>query len=802
MTLTKTSTFPYLDNTNIDLRLISYPSSLSPGSMFNSASRMEMLSKHWPQHVVVHGSEFPEVFTGTEYDFGQYTFNTSKRDQDVEILLTVPRYNAKKIPISPYYVIVCRGLQDNKIHYFKIDRYFMGCDGFGYENKIRHENFSKLNKYNVIPKDIVFAESPNIKGSEYCCGANANTIYATFPETIQDAMLISESFAEKLSSTAIHKKTITIKANMYPINTYGNSSEPKFLPEIGEAILGDTLCAFRTIEADTFAADQDPAALCTIYPQSDTVFKIEKGSKILDIQFYSKKDNIPPAFSQMDKYRESDIEYHTRIVEHYCELTNSGISTNDLSPSYSTLVTNSINQLIALNAYPKRLTKININRRGIDIKGDNSTIVDNIQITVTYSYKRKVEKGYKITDRNGNKGVLAAILPDHMMPIDGYGVRADLVTSPDATVKRMNFGQLYEHGLSSISKAVLRQCASLPSVNEKFDTIMDWQSDVNSNFAELLKTNITTNQDKNEYVNECMVKGIRLHVPPSLKTPTPNNMLAWRKKWNAHPSRIKFSIKIEHPNRPKEIVEITSLYEFTMGVKYIYLLCKIPQSSAVSASYVNQIGLPMKPASSQRHSSIVTPTPGRWGEDENRIFNMVGLRSDIMRFLRLQSTSPEGTSLMYEQILTVQNPVDIQRVPISDFDLYQSSSINALIKHILVMGGIDANNMRATFKTPATLIDLENTLEDEGTRFFTKQRTRYIRDQKVSMLDDSDDGELLVDDDEEEDLREEKIKKTRGRKRKRHVDVDENDDDSYDDNDGDDNDTDIEDSCDDDEDDN
>ncbi|MEE8340599.1 MAG: DNA-directed RNA polymerase subunit beta [Candidatus Neomarinimicrobiota bacterium] len=58
--------------------------------------------------------------------------------------------------------------------------------------------------------------------------------------------------------------------------------------------------------------------------------------------------------------------------------------------------------------------------------------------------KRKVSIGDKMAGRHGNKGVVAAIVPEENMPFLEDGTAVDIVLNPLGVPSRMNLGQLYE----------------------------------------------------------------------------------------------------------------------------------------------------------------------------------------------------------------------------------------------------------------------------------------------------------------------------------------------------------------------
>ena len=69
--------------------------------------------------------------------------------------------------------------------------------------------------------------------------------------------------------------------------------------------------------------------------------------------------------------------------------------------------------------------------------------------------------GDKLANRHGNKGVIARILPDHMMPKTEYGETIHVVLDHLGVINRMNLGQEFEAALGYISKHLYKHAEEL-----------------------------------------------------------------------------------------------------------------------------------------------------------------------------------------------------------------------------------------------------------------------------------------------------------------------------------------------------
>ncbi|MDI6883412.1 MAG: DNA-directed RNA polymerase subunit beta [Patescibacteria group bacterium] len=74
------------------------------------------------------------------------------------------------------------------------------------------------------------------------------------------------------------------------------------------------------------------------------------------------------------------------------------------------------------------------------------------RIRVEIAQIREIKVGDKLAGRHGNKGVVAAILPEEEMPFLADGTAVDVVLNPIGVVSRMNIGQILETHLGWAAK--------------------------------------------------------------------------------------------------------------------------------------------------------------------------------------------------------------------------------------------------------------------------------------------------------------------------------------------------------------
>ncbi len=694
--------YPYLNNCIADLRLMGFPSFLNPSASQTSSPRTNMFASHIAQAMIIEGCELPQLFTGVEYNLGQYEFNTSHREQDAEVLAVIPKYpnmtgNNGHIINNPQILVIYHGLTDHKLHYFTVDQYTKGSDGFGYKNTLLNMNKLHTQAGNtgsfLLTKDVTLVTSPAHKGNQYCLGTNLNCAYMTMMDTIDDAMLVSASAADKLCSTEVATVAFTIPQDSRPVNLFGTGPDNvKFIPDIGEVVGRDGyLCALRPMQTETYAADLDPQTLMRPMQEIDIIKRVKPGAKVIDIEFIfnPQRRNFGTFGMQMEKYNQAMRVYWESIVATY----NQYHKQYPPSPEFHSLVTKALTHLLMFNPGKKKYEIFGTVAR--------KQPVDFIQVSITYALPRPINKAFKITDRNGHKGVVCRICPDDEMPVDQYGIRADVVISPTSPIARMNIGTLNEPAINRISEFVRRRCIELYQTDHKlaFDTVLKWITDVNLNYASLIHKRCNTVETQEQFVQEIINDKIYLNVPSFLETITPENINKWTEYWGAHATPVIYSIHDRHNVKRT----YTTKYPVLIGSKYIYCLSKLPYPTAAGFAHVSHYGIPVKPGGHVKNQYVARQSPIRSGEDENRIMCRDVPEDEVIRLNNLLSNSPRGVNLLIETILTSKYPTAIRRVPISNKDLARTSAVTAMFHHTTSVLGINTRDTLTTMDPPPGL---------------------------------------------------------------------------------------------------
>lgn len=285
---------------------------MQPFNASNSGSRKLMFGTHLEQRLPLCNPDVPYIQTGYEKEFGKYSSSFIVAEHDYHIFDKIPKFSDK--PNHQFYLIAIDE-EDKIITVFEKKEYKHITESYGYT----YSNNSAINFADPgtnIPKGSVIAKSKAF--DEYdnrMDGKNLLTMYTACEETMEDAIVISESAAKALSSPLVHKVTIQINDNEIPLNLYGTPDFYKIFPDIGEETKNNILCALRVEK-------KEESLYSLAYNRlRETMISDEKymvSGRVVDIDVYS---NAPdkfidnPYYGQIYKYHQENMRMCQHIVD-------------------------------------------------------------------------------------------------------------------------------------------------------------------------------------------------------------------------------------------------------------------------------------------------------------------------------------------------------------------------------------------------------------------------------------------------------------------------------------------------------
>lgn len=290
------------------------------------------------------------------------------------------------------------------------------------------------------------------------------------------------------------------------------------------------------------------------------------------------------------------------------------------------------------------------------------------------------------------------------MPVDQYGIRADIIIDPQSIPHRMNGGALYEVDITRTAVIVQQRAKVLADAGDydgAWNMMIEFVGDVNHIYRALVEEQIGSIAERNQLVREWINDRIYIQIVPGLKKEW-ETFIPWLvEKWGAQATPVTYTERNHRTGYSKTVVTDKPVM---VGPMYMMLLYKMPEPTAPGIAYTSQHGIPVKPTSRSVHSSPISLTPLRYGEDEFRI-QIKALSSmhpfESPRFLNLMSNSPTGVSAMVDAILNAPNPAQISRVPITTKELIRSSTIISQVHHLFSTVGVGSEKTAVKLEADA-----------------------------------------------------------------------------------------------------
>lgn len=671
------------------LQLLGSTIMLSPHAEHCSSQRISMVGKNLPQAMIISGCETARIQSGFETKFGRYCINPSERDHDVQILEIIPKYSSisnenGKIIHSPDSIIIYLDTEAAvpTVGYFTVPDYVFLHSRFGYKTK--RLNMSQLVPNSYIPKDMKFVEAPNHDGDLYNLGVNANVVYMPLWGTTNDAFIISDELQKKLEYTEMDQRTINVGLNYIPLNLYGDENNYKAFPDIGEKVRDDgVIFAMRECNNNSLIADMTSDSLRTPSIHDD-IYRAPAGAEILDIDIFinksrfndlktaDKKDTgFTGTYAQFARYQTSLNTCYTAIIDCY----NRYKDQYNLSPAFCSLVKQAMSW-----CYNDKFKDLSLY-----CKKDP---IDLIYIVITYGKQHGINKGFKVTSRDGAKGVIGDIWKKHDMPSYQNGstrVYADMIITGESPFNRLNTSQLYEQFINYSADVIVQRCRDgvIPE-NQQYDYLMNFIELIRPVYAKFCREK--TEHKRQMFVDTAKKEGLYFIILPFTKSITPETIRKVSKTYDIHQAPITYYQYDEHGNR----YQVDVKYPTLIGSKYVVLLGKLPHDalSTVEFGYVSQFNLPVKPTVNDvKQQSLLGRTPGRYGEDETSILTTSCGAKATTRLLGLYSNCFTAQKLLKDHLLKDPYPTKLRRIEMKDEEVIQQAVNIKLFNHMWAAAG-------------------------------------------------------------------------------------------------------------------
>lgn len=543
---------------------------------YASSARSAMLTQHLVQALVLNKPEIPGVSTQYEHMFGHFSTSYYKTDKKLKVIRKIQKYGD-----NVYTLIV----QDKDGMYDIIERRDAKHLAESYGYKINNEEIDKYNAGDKISKDTVLYKSPCMDEYEnFMYGVNAKCVYVVSEETIEDSIVVSESFAKKMATTKVDTCSVMINDNDIPLNMYGTNKEYKSFPDVGEKMKDSILCATRRKNKVLDQLHLKNSNLKKLYPNDD-VFQFQDNYKVVDIEIWANKpyDEIPdiPAYRQVKDYYKRNIDYYTEIYNVFGKI----IETEGTK-------------------YSKEFSRLYAKARDFLDPGakyvEDGKMFSNIMMRFTLTKSVKLYDGCKLCGRYGNKSIISRVIPDEEMGITEDGVIPDIRIDALGVLGRLNSGQCMEMELNWIADLVRQKISRKKKLKDQLDLLLEFIKLVNRDEYNELREYLEdkTDEEKQDMINDIINDRIYITQSP-IYSITGDEMLELYNRYL--PEKVKMIYTDINGRKYESIRKMIVADEYFLRLKQE----PISKTSVRSKSLINPRSfMPIKSTKASKHKSI------------------------------------------------------------------------------------------------------------------------------------------------------------------------------------------------------
>ncbi len=671
--------------------------SLNPQHIHDSSARLQMLSQHLGQMLVIKGSTTRQLQTGMERQFGKYTYRVEMPCDGV-VLDIIERYpsmlSEDAIESNPQTIVIYEDTDTKEIGMINLVDYCSNHQYFGF----RYKGQSGLNQIRVgafIPKGTVFLDSPSITDEgDYKYGVQANVAFMSHPACAEDGVAVSDTFLQRLGFKTFENRVVEWGRKRYALNLYGDENHYKPFPDIGSVIRPDgLLMALRDFEPSELAVVEQSVNACrkVDFTFDTTIYANGEGGRIIDIRINHDSADHNCAEKHMDaqpqKYDNARRRFYKRLLDLYISLRAKRGEFLQITPELHQLIVAA--QSVISEGGKQRVTKLY-----------RKAPLDAYRIEFVIEYDIVPSIGFKVTDLHGGKGVICQVIKESEMPVDADGNRADFLMDPNSTINRANPGRLFEQyynasardthkrlcammGVKPFTKEVTayNQISKLgaPRVKECWDYLMNFYGIVSPQMVDwFVNGQITATQE--EFLSEIAEKGIGLFLPPDNQPVAQEVVMLLEKQYPPTYGPVSYIGNSGVPCVTTKPIRIAPVY--------IILLEKTGDDwSAVSSGKLQLFGVLSQLTKADKYSRPARNQSVRVaGEGEIRLFlSNCGERftAEIMD----RNNNPAAHKEVVRGLFKTETPGNVQNLVNRHMIPYGGSKALQLLKHLCQVSG-------------------------------------------------------------------------------------------------------------------
>lgn len=605
---------------------------------YNDPMRSTMNTSHLRQFKNINKPDFPGFFTNGENVVGKYSNGYKKIKHDSTVFRKIIKF--EDLDIEPT-VYKCFMYNEEKEEYDIIERIPTEnlTEMFGFDH-----NNTEIDSWvegDFIPKGTIAYRSTSYDDvMNYSYGKNVPMMYSLEPFTSEDAAIIADDLYYELTSPEPEDIGVLLNGNDYPLNLYGNSSEYKSFPDIGESVHDGILFASRRKINNQIFYDFEDSRLRSIN-EGDTCYYTS--GELLDLDIYCNVELEHNSFTeQIWKYLDSQNKYYEEIIETCEEIFASGKSfTRDVD-----------------YAYKRAIEMLDRKKRWVTKDGKTPDLIINFLVRKNCG----LGVGNKLTGRSGNKSVNACIRDRKDMPYyydkDGNKVHVKLILNLLAIINRTTGAPIFELATNFCSRKVSEQMKELKTLEEKADLLFKYIGIMNSTQCKSMKLTYSklSKKEKEDYISYCENVRIHIHQPPM---------------WEESPifyrlAKVKETLDFIEKDTIYHVKwgrEIKCMNKAAIADMYIFPLKQTSKKgfSVRGIGAINSKELPERSYKSKAHLEVSSSTAIRFGEFETLNFSIAMMPEELALFHALYRTSVKGRKDLGEALLKNEDVIKVDK---------------------------------------------------------------------------------------------------------------------------------------------
>lgn len=609
-----------------------------PFAASNSGSRKLMFGTQLEHRLPLVNPDVPYIQTGYEMQFGLNSSSYVQTPESYTVIAKIPKFSW--CPNHHYFMIVLNE-ETKTLNVYERKEYKHITEKYGY--LFNNDKLDSLNIGDSVPEGTTIQKSTSFdEFDNRMDGKNLLTMYNACEETIEDAILISESASKKLASPLISKFYTDINDNNIPLNIYGDNANYKIFPDIGEEVVNNQICSTRVEKKDDMLYSQSSQHLKES-KLSDSPYVIN--GRVVDINIYC---NAPQNLedyaynSQIKRYYEENKRMCGDIINALQPYIEDDYNmTYDLQKLYS----NCVGVLTGKQYYSER-------------------VFSNIKIEFTVVDIIPVKTGDKLSNRYGGKGITAKIIPDNLMPRTyDNDEQIDVILNMCGVYGRENAGQLFEITVSYVSMKIIQYInMNVLYIGECVDMYLRFLKIVAPSMVEYEEAVLYSMTDDEciRYISSIYDDGggaMYLAIEPMTENMTIDKV---KQLYDEFPWAKPGTIRMPIRNSVGQVRYAESRRPIVYGYQYIYRLKQYAEEkfSVTSLSATNVRNENCKSKNSNNYKALYSRTPIRFGDMETG--NLIHLGAElVVQMLMLYSTSPHARRLASEMLTGDPFSIDI-----------------------------------------------------------------------------------------------------------------------------------------------